>query len=32
MERTLQILNELDRDGVLNRYAIGGRHGSHLLC
>ena len=23
MKRTLQILNELERDGVLNRYAIG---------
>jgi hypothetical protein len=28
MERTLQILNELERDGVLNRYAIGGAMGA----
>lgn len=28
MGRTLQILNELERDGVLNRYAIGGPMGA----
>jgi hypothetical protein len=28
MERTLQILNELERDGVLNRYAIAGAMGA----
>jgi hypothetical protein len=28
MERTLQILNELERHGVLNRYAIGGAMGA----
>ncbi|MBA5867432.1 MAG: hypothetical protein GDA67_12145 [Nitrospira sp. CR1.3] len=28
MERTLQILNELERDGVLGRYAIGGAMGA----
>ena len=28
MKRTLQILNELERDGVLNRYAIGGAMGA----
>jgi hypothetical protein len=28
MERTLQILNELEREGVLNRYAIGGAMGA----
>jgi hypothetical protein len=28
MERTLQILNELERDGVLSRYAIGGAMGA----
>lgn len=28
MERTLQVLNELERDGVLSRYAIGGAMGA----
>jgi hypothetical protein len=28
MERTLQILNELERDGVFSRYAIGGAMGA----
>ncbi len=28
MERTLQILNELEREGVLGRYAIGGAMGA----
>lgn len=28
MERTLQILNELERDGVMGRYAIGGAMGA----
>lgn len=28
MERTLQILNELEGNGVLNRYAIGGAMGA----
>jgi hypothetical protein len=28
MERTLQILNELERNGVLSRYAIGGAMGA----
>ena len=28
MKRTLQILNELERDGVLERYAIGGAMGA----
>ena len=28
MKRTLQILNELERDGVLDRYAIGGAMGA----
>jgi len=28
MERTLQVLNELERDGVLGRYAIGGAMGA----
>ena len=28
MERTLQVLNQLERDGVLGRYAIGGALGA----
>lgn len=28
MERTLQVLNDLERDGVLSRYAIGGAMGA----
>lgn len=28
MERTLQVLNELERDGILSRYAIGGAMGA----
>src|SRR5574341_1784677 len=28
MERTLQVLNELEREGVLSRYAIGGAMGA----
>ena len=28
MERTLQVLNELERDGVLSRYAIGDAMGA----
>ncbi|SLM49433.1 conserved protein of unknown function [Nitrospira japonica] len=28
MERTLQVLNELKRDGILSRYAIGGAMGA----
>ena len=28
MERTLQVLNGLERDGILNRYAIGGAMGA----
>ena len=28
MERTLQVLNELERDGALSRYAIGGAMGA----
>lgn len=28
MERTLQVLNELERDGVVSRYAIGGAMGA----
>lgn len=28
MERTLKILNELEQDGVLSRYAIGGAMGA----
>ncbi|MDF0644560.1 MAG: hypothetical protein P0111_11045 [Nitrospira sp.] len=28
MDRTLQVLNELERDGVLGRYAIGGAMGA----
>lgn len=28
MDRTLQVLNELERDGVLSRYAIGGAMGA----
>jgi hypothetical protein len=28
MERTLQVLNELEREGMLNRYAIGGAMGA----
>lgn len=28
MKRTLQVLNELERDGVLDRYAIGGAMGA----
>lgn len=28
MERTLQVLNQLERDGVLGRYAIGGAMGA----
>ena len=26
MERTLQVLNQIERDGVLGRYAIGVMH------
>lgn len=28
MERTLQVLNELERDGIMSRYAIGGAMGA----
>ena len=28
MERTLQVLNGLERDGILSRYAIGGAMGA----
>jgi hypothetical protein len=28
MERTLQVLNELERDGILSRYAIGDAMGA----
>ena len=28
MERTLQVLNDLERDGILSRYAIGGAMGA----
>lgn len=28
MERTLQVLNELERDGIISRYAIGGAMGA----
>ncbi len=28
MERTLQILNELERNGIMSRYAIGGAMGA----
>ncbi|MEK7783625.1 MAG: hypothetical protein AAB279_06835, partial [Candidatus Binatota bacterium] len=28
MEKTLQVLNALERDGVLSRYAIGGAMGA----
>ena len=28
MKRTLQVLNELERDGVIERYAIGGAMGA----
>jgi hypothetical protein len=28
MERTLQVLNELEKSGVLTRYAIGGAMGA----
>ena len=28
MKRTLQVLNELERDGVVERYAIGGAMGA----
>ena len=31
MKRTLQILNELERDGVLDRYAIGGAMGGPFM-
>ena len=28
MERTLQVLNELEQDGIMSRYAIGGAMGA----
>ena len=28
MKRTLQVLNELERDGIVERYAIGGAMGA----